>query len=546
MSKGIPRQVRIGAAVVISVCSILHAGITITVRQPLPASVDNSESESFPAVVRQEGESCGNAVGIGYVFNYEMSAARGVRVLTEENQYPYFYTYAFLNGGEEAVEFYYRHFLAAWKIARENGIPTIADYGTSNLGATRWLHGYDKYYRAMCNRVVEIDSLQITDAASLNTMKQWLVDHGDGSPDGGVMILTANIYCCAEAVVPSGTPQAGDSYLKAWGWSSDPTDEMRCRTSPHALTIIGYNDSMRYDYNGDGKYTNGPSVAEWETGAVRVVNSWGTGAWDNGFIWAGYRTLALPMEEGGTRNDNYLYFMTVKKEYTPVLTFKAGITCSSRENLSLSVGAAPDHDAGEPTVIRRFERQFTYSGGSYPMQGSGASSSIEIGLDISDLIDSIGGNGDGKFFLIVTSKGGTATVDSLILMDYAADTLIRTPYPETGISIPSGTSARPEITSLGIDRELDGIDVSMPIKRYNGEREVTIRSGGGAVRIRLPFSGPVHGTLYSVSGRRISTFNIAVEDRELRLPDAIPSGIWVLTARFSDLTERNYLFSVQR
>lgn len=54
----------------------------------------------------------------------------------------------------------------------------------------------------------------------------------------------------------------------------------------HALTIVGYDDTLECDIDGDGR------IANWERGAFKVANSWGKG-WqtDGGFFWLPYDAL---------------------------------------------------------------------------------------------------------------------------------------------------------------------------------------------------------------------------------------------------------------
>ncbi len=536
--------------VLLTIFSPGTARIPIELSDTLPAAVDNSQTPYFPPIIRQQGVGCGNAAGIGHLFNYEINCDRGTEANSRAHLYPYFHTFAFLNNGdaahEDSLHLYYLQYMAAWKIVRENGIPDSDDYGTSDLTSTAWLDGYDNWFRAMHNRVDRIDSLKMTDRASLDTMKQWLVDHGNGSAAGGVLLLTGNIYCCAQTSVKSG-PKAGSSFLKGWGWSDDPLDPNNCRNSPHALVIVGYNDSVRCDFNGDGRFVNGDSLGTWEIGAVRVANSWGTAAWDQGFIWAGYRTLFLPEEKGGLLNGNYLYYVTVKKSYVPRLTFKARITCPIRNNLSISVGAAPGRDAAIPTCIRTFDRQFNYSGGPLPMRGNGASSSIEIGLDISDLIDSIGGNETGTYFLLIDSKGGTATVDSLFLMDYTGDTTIETAYHETGVPVEPGMAEAPVTTVLGIGTDLDGIAVKK--SPFSNDRQSSVRikqTRGGTVRLILPVTGKVSGSLYTLGGQRLKSFSSTIENGELLLGTGLPPGTWLLTLLYPDQSKGSLLLHLTR
>jgi hypothetical protein len=64
--------------------------------------------------------------------------------------------------------------------------------------------------------------------------------------------------------LPAGTPEAGKKVIISYSNSS------------HAMTIVGYNDSIRWDYNNDGQYTNhldinGDGVVDlrdWEIGGL--------------------------------------------------------------------------------------------------------------------------------------------------------------------------------------------------------------------------------------------------------------------------------------
>ena len=56
-------------------------------------------------------------------------------------------------------------------------------------------------------------------------------------------------------------------------------------SSTHAMTIVGYDDNFTADINGDGEIYN------WETGALKLANSWGDGWQNNGYIWVMYDAL---------------------------------------------------------------------------------------------------------------------------------------------------------------------------------------------------------------------------------------------------------------
>lgn len=517
--------------------------IPITLSTTLPSSVNNSTLACFPPIPDQgQREACGNATGIGYAFTYEINAARNAAGSEKVNQYPFFHTFDFLNAGNETIEdtpgVYYRHFLPAWRIVRENGIPDVNDFGTSDLNSTRWLSGYDNYFRAMKNRVDKIDSFAITDTIGLRKLKQWLFDHGNGSSTGGIFVFTANIYGTQEVDIPSG-PGAGKIMVKAWG--SD-------QASFHAMAIVGYNDSVRYDFNRDGKFTNTidisntagamgadgrVTIADWEIGAFIAGNSWGTAAWDNGLCYAPYRTLVTSPQNGGLLSGNRVYYLTVKKSYMPRLALKINMTANLRNTIALSVGAAADQTATVPEKIRRFERQFTYSGGAYPLCGKGASASIEIGLDISDLLDSIGSVSPARFFLVVDSKGAAGIVDSLSLMDYTSGMVKQTKSPQVSKAILAGTMVSPTTTVVGVDynSKSNGVTNNPFPSRQSG---FGWRMKNSTMQISVPLNGRWRITLFTIQGKLCAERFAAADGGWINLPEHLPKGAYIVSARQSD------------
>jgi hypothetical protein len=536
----------ISLALLLPADAYAEAQIPVSAAGILPALVDNSTNKYFPGIGNQGNrEACSNAAGIGYVFSYEINAARDVSGALAENRYPFFYTYDFLNDGSEKNGTY-RMFLDAWKIVRENGIANLVDFGDDDLSSTRWMSGYDRYYRGMRNRVERVDSLEMNDVSSLRKMKQWLVDHGSGEKNGGIFLFTAYIYGFQEVDLPSG-PEAGKAFVKYWGSNHDST-------SLHAMTIVGYNDSVRFDYNGDGKCTNTldisdqegklgakdgkVEIADWEIGAFIVANSWGTSWGDRGFAYASYRSLVSSFVNGGILSNNRLYFLTVKKDYAPKLALKVSITDTLRNTTALSVGVAADPGAAMPSKIRRFERQFTYAGGAFPMCGSQAPGSIEIGFDISDLMDSAAGSAAAKFFIVVDSKARGGFVDSLSVMDYTSGTLVQTKSPQTGVALAPGTPQSPARTCVGVAWAASGVR-GQPAAPAHGRpyfqiarrlNQVMLRVAGGAASIEL----------LNANGKRCSLLRGAFDGDWISVPSLFNCGMYLarITARDGKIITR--------
>jgi hypothetical protein len=59
-------------------------------------------------------------------------------------------------------------------------------------GPKRWMTGYDNYYIAMQNRLFKAYAINCSTEEGILTLKHWLKDHLDGSPDGGFGIFILN------------------------------------------------------------------------------------------------------------------------------------------------------------------------------------------------------------------------------------------------------------------------------------------------------------------------------------------------------------------
>jgi len=498
----------------------LYAQIPLTLTSTLPASVTNSTKQFFRPVFNQDGESCGNASGIGFAFTYEMDCARNVSASITANQYPYCHTYHFLNGGSSDNGTSHMY-VDALNIVKENGIPNVDDFGGFTSGfPTKWLTGYDLWYKAMQNRVDKIDTISMLETDGLRKVKQWVYDHGNGSANGGVANFGCSAHGWQEGSVKSGV-EAGKTILTSYGISVN---------GDHGQTICGYNDSIRNDVNNDGKFTNNVDVsgdgkvdlADWEVGAFLVANSWGPSYFDGGFYYAPYRLFAMTMAQGGIMNSNRVCIMTVKASYKPKMTLKTSITHSQRNQIALSVGVTPDQAATMPTKTRAYKHQFNYAGGAYPMCGQAMSTTIELGLDVSDLLDSIPGATQAKFFLIVDSKGGTGTVNSLSLMDYRSGAApVETKSTQTNVGITTKTYIGVAYSASLLQSE----------KKPVGRRQVAVRHGKGIVQVRLPVSDVSQVSLFAMNGRSLP-FTVSVASRGwTEIPCDVRSGMYVVNVR---------------
>lgn len=453
-------------------------------RRLLPFSIDNSANPWFRPLIAQVGLECGQASSIGVVFTYEMNYLRNVPGNLPENQYATHFAYNFVNNGSDAgVSFY-----ETYEILKQAGNPTVADYGGMSAGgASRWMSGYDLYYNAMHNRVSEVYSIKVNTIEGLQTLKNWIYDHGNGSSGGGLGCFYAE-FTHPPSVFPAGTPEAGKHVIYAWGNSAN-----------HAMSICGYNDSIRWDYNGDGQYTNNTDInndglvdmRDWEIGGFKMANTYGSisGWGDQGFSYMMYKSVADQFQQGGIWN-NTVVVIDVRDNHEPQLTAKVSLSYPCRSMIRIMAGVSTDPAATEPEHILHYPI-FDFQGGCNPMQGSSGPQNIEFGLDLNLLLQYVNPGEEAKFFLLVQEddplESSTGSIESFSIIDYTNGTNI----------INSGISELPlvnnNVTMIGIIAAVDFNPVQIttetlaPVQLYSNY-SFALQASGGTLPYRWRFA----------------------------------------------------------
>jgi len=386
-----------------------------TTRRMLPYAVDNSGKPWFRPLIAQVGLECGQASSIGVAFTYEMNYARNLPGNVPENQYATHFAYNFINGGvDKGVSFF-----ETFEILRQAGTPSVADYGGMSAGGpSRWMTGYDLYYNAMHNRISGVSKIKVNTAEGIQTLKNWIYDHANGSSAGGLGNFYAE-FTHPPLMFPEGTPEAGKHVIVAWGNSAN-----------HAMTIVGYNDSIRWDYNGDGRYTNNVDinldgvvdVRDWEIGGFKMANTYGSisGWGDQGFSYMMYKSVADQFQQGGIWN-NTVVIMDVRDNHEPQLTARLNLTYGCRELLRVMAGVSTNPQATEPDFILHYPI-FDFQGGCNPMQGGSGVQTIEFGLDLNLLLQYVTPGQEARFFIMVQENdpfgSQDGTLESCSLVDY--------------------------------------------------------------------------------------------------------------------------------
>jgi hypothetical protein len=375
---------------------------------PLPATADITKQKWMPPVGSWgiNGWACANASAVSYAYTYEEQMAKGITTSGGNPLYTFEYTYHFLNSANESEGGDGWMFVEAFDILKATGGITTADFGGMTWGNNfgGWTSGYAKYYNAMKVRASEYYKIDASKEGSDELIKQYLFDHADGSLTGGMLVFQMN----SDDIDKHMSNVGGRRVITQMG-----------NQGGHALDIVGYDDN----FNG---------------GSYLLVNSWGEGG-GNDYFWAKY---SLFKANGGLSapQGTPVMFINVKKDYSPKFAFKISITHNQRNQIALMTGAAGSASATAAAKNMDYAGAFNYAGAGFPMMGIGQSSTIEIGLDLTDFLPLLTGN-DARFFFHVVSKGGgSGTINSVTLMDYTSGTAKEIAATETNKPIGSGVT----------------------------------------------------------------------------------------------------------
>lgn len=388
-----------------AVCAALLCGCRSTVG-PLPPSVDLTRKASFPVPVRQQGNACAQHVGLYYLLAAETGRTTG----RAPRLSPYA-AYSMLADTWKSGT----HVADGWLLAREMGVPLLADWPGPGRG---WMNGFDRYVRAHRHKPKDWQFLPMRTADDLAAVKRLLVQ-------GRPVACDFQVRDARLVPLPPGSRGGGDMLAVHWG----------SRGQGHVMVYAGYDDEIGFDFNGDGRITTDIDItgdgrvtlADCERGAFLTLNPWGTQWGRTGRVWTPYREHALrPWPLAGE-----VAVVTPAKASLPKLMLRLRLRVPDRRPLVITAGTADRPDAtapdrtwtplpfrrsripypdGSPSaweVFARLHRDGPHlSAGSLTAPDGGP---VEIGLDVSPLAR----GGADRWFLDVTAAGAPVSGEVL-------------------------------------------------------------------------------------------------------------------------------------
>lgn len=389
----------------------------------LQNSVDLTGSEHWPPIYQQTHWVCNQTAASYYMLSYETNLIKDLSSQVPENCFSVYFPWNFGNGGSG---WFGDNYVITMEMIKNFGVPKLSDCSIDiSKDSSKWISGYDFYYNAMHNRIKDYYGIKVNTQAGILTLKSWIYNHGGGENFGGTATFLANIAEGGATFFESGTAEAGAYVITKCG-----------NDALHARTIVGFNDDVCYDYNGDGEYTNNldinddgvVDVRDWEKGGFKLAESFGPLWQGDGYCWIMYKAMADEYGDGGILN-NTVHVIIPKIDYQPLLTMKFEIKHPSRERIKIKVGISSDPDAVTYEYLKEFPL-FNYQGGNKYMQGGMTENdkTLEAGLDITSLLEYFNEESCAKIFLIVDEFDESGAYDGWInscsVIDYSGSTPI--------------------------------------------------------------------------------------------------------------------------
>ena len=372
----------------------------------LPVFVDNSKLPYFPPIRSQSPlGSCTSFATVYTQLSYMNAFQNNLDIRDNSNNTDKFspkWAYNMANGGSDSGS----SFSSNYRILERHGACTWAEFP------------YDSDYLAWCmNTSVWRNALNVRINPTQSV--QYV------SSDSGIVLV--------KELLMNGYILAFGTYIRSWQLTNitddplTPEDDsevgkrigywLNGQEGPHAMVIVGYNDAIWTDINGNGLVDPG------EKGAFRIANSWGDSTWDAGFVWLAYDALrSVSMVPGGPSEGrrpaimfDSVFLLTVRDAYAPLLIAEFTVNHAKRNQLNLSLGTSETSTETPSTVWT--PGAFQNQGGPYAFDGSTSPVDGTFILDFSDML--IRGDTSLRYYIGMSDNriGDLATLSELKIID---------------------------------------------------------------------------------------------------------------------------------
>ncbi len=304
----------------------------------LPSSVDLSTSKYFPSIGCQQGGSCSAWSTVYYQFSYEAARLNDWDAKSDSSKvFSPKYVWNFLNGGEDkgvARD-------ACMDFLKEAGAVRYSEFPHNSLTYDWYQGATEEQTRSALQQALKTRIWSYYDFSFClaNKNAPYITSNTDSDLDliknylNRGKIITFDCYGCNWYYNTLSNGEKGILYC---------TKKLNDAgaTLGHALTMVGYNDNVYFDLNGNG------TIEDNERGAFKIANSWGTNTanHNDGFVWVMYDALNYVSSASNTNVSGrvgFIYNNVVSrmdvKNYNPELTAEVTIEQSKRNDITVDI-----------------------------------------------------------------------------------------------------------------------------------------------------------------------------------------------------------------
>ncbi len=420
-----------------------------SLKATLPSSVDNSQSIYFPKVGNQGGVgACAAFAQAYYQFTYEMNKQQGIAT-TPENTFSPKWAYNIQNGGADIGSISdYLYNSMSWQGVT---LMPLAPYDDDYLS---WIPTEEAWSTALKYKV---KSYQYFDDVGKEDSRITSADDNDleviktALSNGDVLTYSTLIYSWksdklkTNPMAPENAKHEGEEVITV----QDGYD------GPHRMALVGYNDNIWTDINNNDKVDNG------EMGAFKIVNSWGEGYGNNGFIWVAYDALneGYSSVEGASeyKNKNNIFDSVARIDVEPVkdnsdMYVRCTLNTSNRADIDIYLIAEKNGTVyTEPGFATT---KYNIGAGSYALDGTTNSSDGTVAFALNSVVPDISSENFHEYnwsvkFVDKENNGTVLTVKDVAIVD-AGENKVYTPQNFTPFTL-DGSEKTVDITSTTIN-----------------------------------------------------------------------------------------------
>jgi hypothetical protein len=353
----------------------------------LPSAVDNTELPFFPGIGNQGSlGSCDEFSKVYYTLTHVTGLLRNWSSVEKIFSPAWLYNHTLYSGGASQsghggfINFLFYH-----------GCATMDEFFYDGFEYKKWCTDANIWRNALSMRLSscgKISYISPDNATAFNNLRQMLAN-------GYILNFHTLISNWQYTTVKDNINTIEDN--KFIGENACNSVSGSPDIAGHAMTIVGYNDSLWIDINGNNVMDEG------ELGAFKIANSWGVYWGNKGYMWFAYDALkqysTIPGAPSvnrltGWRDNSEVYWLLPSKyDYKPVLLSEITIHQAKRAQIKLWLGVSdisvsiPQY-TWYPGILQNAGREYASDGTplDYAFDGTTIPCDGSFTLDYTDLI----------------------------------------------------------------------------------------------------------------------------------------------------------------